>query len=70
MGQSRCNLAAEWQGPVAGLCDKGMFVLDFSRVWNITSNSLWAHTTPVPWMKLADDFTAYNGTYFICGTKA
>ena len=60
MGQSRCNLTAEWQGPVAGLSDKGTFVLDFSRVWNITSNSSWAHTTPIPWMTLADGFTAYN----------
>ena len=46
-----------------------MFILDWSRVWNITSNSSWAHTTPVLWMTLADDFMAYIGTYFICDTK-
>jgi len=48
MGQSRCNLTAEWQGPVVNLSNKGMFILDWSRVWNITSNSSWAHTTPYP----------------------
>jgi len=70
VGQSRCNLTTEWQGPIPNLSNKGMFVLDWSRVWNKTSNSSWTQNSHVPWMTMAEGFSAYNGTYFICGTKA